>query len=556
MTLVFLILLFGLLKVSMQLKSSLRLKSAHLIHLQATPHGLHVEDVASDVLEEVLSPRRLTVEGDIPEYIKGTLIRNGPGLFGSLTDPPRRYTHIFDGLAKLTRYHFNGLGEVNFSTQFIRSPLYDRIVKRKRDLPAVTTAGPTEPPVSKLANLVTTLATGSKYGNTNVNVHELSGIGGPLLAVTDAPFIYEVDKTTLQTKGEFRYPNKIVQSGGIELFSTAHPHALGGYSYNIFTEIRPGRATLVHLVRIDKRGYRTILGTITCPPNEIPYIHDFSITPNYAIIAVWPLTVPFNAMINGRGFMPQLTWEGNQRGTKIHVFSLAGKSDKLPLASYESAPLWAYHHVNAYEEGTEVVMDVCAYSTPGIVSGQHAFLYIPNILDREKLAKQERAGIVHRWRLPLPGSGGYRSGGMVYPEVLRATDEKGQQYESDLVTFYEGLRGRHYQYSYGMTGYAGNGPNRGDFLEWGLVKQDHSRASSPGSASVWKAPSAYPSEPIFIPRPNAKAEDDGVLVSQVYDGVRRETFLLVLDAATMRELARAYTGIRVPSSFHGAFLHD
>ena len=49
-------------------------------------------------------------------------------------------------------------------------------------------------------------------------------------------------------------------------------------------------------------------------------------------------------------------------------------------------------------------------------------------------------------------------------------------------------------------------------------------------------------------------EDKGVLLSQVYDGKRRETFLLVLDAVSMKELCRAYTGHRVPISFHGQWL--
>ena len=67
-------------------------------------------------------------------------------------------------------------------------------------------------------------------------------------------------------------------------------------------------------------------------------------------------------------------------------------------------------------------------------------------------------------------------------------------------------------------------------------------------------PNCYPSEPVFVPRPGASDEDDGVLLSQVYDGEKRETFLLVLDAKDMTELSRCYTGMRCPISFHGQFL--
>jgi torulene dioxygenase len=46
-------------------------------------------------------------------------------------------------------------------------------------------------------------------------------------------------------------------------------------------------------------------------------------------------------------------------------------------------------------------------------------------------------------------------------------------------------------------------------------------------------------------------EDDGVLLSQVYDGDKRDTFLLVLNAKTMAEIGRFYTGLICPVSFHG-----
>ena len=50
-------------------------------------------------------------------------------------------------------------------------------------------------------------------------------------------------------------------------------------------------------------------------------------------------------------------------------------------------------------------------------------------------------------------------------------------------------------------------------------------------------------------------EDDGVLLSQVYDGERRETFLLMLDDRDISELARCYTRMSCPVSvsIHGQF---
>ncbi|KAI6119973.1 carotenoid oxygenase [Pisolithus croceorrhizus] len=48
-----------------------------------------------------------------------------------------------------------------------------------------------------------------------------------------------------------------------------------------------------------------------------------------------------------------------------------------------------------------------------------------------------------------------------------------------------------------------------------------------------------PGEAIFVPNPNGAAEDDGVLPSVVLDGCAEKSYLLVLDAKTMKEAVRA-----------------
>lgn len=140
---------------------------------------------------------------------------------------------------------------------------------------------------------------------------------------------------------------------------------------------------------------------------------------------------------------------------------------------------------------------------------------------------------------------------------------KGRFYTSELVRINPLHQGRPYRFSYGFTGFAGDEA----FEDWALVKQDHN-ASEKGtealvkgeetfessSALIWKDQNCYPSEPIFVPNPQGLQEDDGVLLSQVYDGARMETFLLILDAKSMVELFRCYTGIRCPISFHGDYI--
>jgi carotenoid cleavage dioxygenase-like enzyme len=77
-----------------------------------------------------------------------------------------------------------------------------------------------------------------------------------------------------------------------------------------------------------------------------------------------------------------------------------------------------------------------------------------------------------------------------------------------------------------------------------------------GAASlVWYRERHMPTEPVFVPRPGAVAEDDGVVLATVLDGDANESYLIVLDAATMLPIAEVRLADRrghvVPFSIHG-----
>lgn len=101
----------------------------------------------------------------------------------------------------------------------------------------------------------------------------------------------------------------------------------------------------------------------------------------------------------------------------------------------------------------------------------------------------------------------------------------------------------------------------------------------------WWEEECYPSEPLFVPTPGATDEDDGtirraggqsqwcfmfycriswwvmlllraagVLLSVVVKpGTEKAAFLLVLDAKTLSELARAEVRVNIPVTLHGMF---
>ncbi len=74
-----------------------------------------------------------------------------------------------------------------------------------------------------------------------------------------------------------------------------------------------------------------------------------------------------------------------------------------------------------------------------------------------------------------------------------------------------------------------------------------------GTTREWSEPDRWPGEPVFVAEPGADAEDAGVLLSIVLDGERGNSFLLVLDARDLDELARVEVPHHIPFGFHGQF---
>lgn len=72
-----------------------------------------------------------------------------------------------------------------------------------------------------------------------------------------------------------------------------------------------------------------------------------------------------------------------------------------------------------------------------------------------------------------------------------------------------------------------------------------------GTTIVWEDERHTPGEPIFIPRPGATEEDDGVVLTVVFDGNASTSYLLCLDGKTLTEVARAAVHMPVGLGFHG-----
>jgi beta,beta-carotene 9',10'-dioxygenase len=250
-------------------------------------------------------------------------------------------------------------------------------------------------------------------------------------------------------------------------------------------------------------------------------MHSFAVTENYAVLAEFPfVAVPVAIPLSGRPFIENYQWKP-RRGTRFSVIDLA--TGKL-RATCQGEPFFAFHHVNAYERDGDVILDLCAYDNADIV---RAFYLDRLRSDQFPLPSPE----LRRYRLRLGGGDVTREPIPPAPLELPRID-------------YGRRNGRPYRYVYGAGG-------NSDFLNQ-VMKVD----LEAGTSLVWSEPDTYPGEPVFVPTPGSEREDAGVLLSVVLDSAAGTSFLLVLDASDLSEIARARVPHHIPFGFHGAYFPE
>ena len=147
------------------------------------------------------------------------------------------------------------------------------------------------------------------------------------------------------------------------------------------------------------------------------------------------------------------------------------------MKTFETQAFFAYHHVNAFEVNSELVLDVLAYENAGMANGKHGFLFIDNMKNEQTRMKQEREGSVWRFRLNLEDE----HTSYVIPEKKILNDERTRKFIGfELATVSPDYQSCEYRYCYGFNGFChGNVSN--SFMDWSLVKQDVSN----GSFQIW-----------------------------------------------------------------------
>ncbi len=452
-------------------------------------------------LEHEVVVDALPLSGELPTWLSGSLLRTGPAKFEIGGHHMR---HWFDGLAMLHRFTIEG-GRVSYGNRFLESRSYKAARGQGK---MVYGEFATDPCRSLFKRVQTLFSPGSVLpDNANVNITKL---GERFIAMTETPLPVQFDPHTLKAAGvrPYEVPGQL---------STAHPHMdrTNGGMLNYAAKLGARSSYRFFAVGPHESKPHVIA---SLPVREPAYMHSFGLTEHWLVLAEFPFVVnPLALVLSGRPYIENYRWKP-ELGTR---FTLVDRATGKATGGFQADACFAFHHVNAYEDDGEVVVNLCTTPDAGIVEDFY--------LDRLRAGKPITPADLTRFRLCLAD------------RSVRREQLAVQGIELPRIN-YGRCNERLYRYVWG------NGNGARGWLEQ-ILKID----IADGATLSWAQPGCYPGEPVFVARPEAEREDDGVLLSVVLDAEEQRSFLLVLDAVNLAELARAHAPHHIPFGFHGQF---
>jgi carotenoid cleavage dioxygenase-like enzyme len=471
-------------------------------------------------LTEQVRDVRLETSRPVPEWLGGTLIRVGGAILETDAGP---LAHWFDGYAMAHRFQFAG-GSVRYTNGIVQSPAYTAMCQAGRPR---YNEFMTVPYRSLWERFLVTLRPATASGHNGlVNVLDLDGT---IVTQTEEPGGPRLDPTTLDTIGFLAYRDDL---GG--LIDTAHPvrDHRRRCVWNLLTQVSmlgslhyvPYRIDDGSLARRPLARYKT---------DRVAYMHSFGTSDNYFVIAEWPFVASFFRLatmaLTGRPYGRNYEWKP-EIGTRFLVFH---KDSGELIGPIETDAAFSFHHANAYEDGTDLIIDVAVYADVQIVDAlQFSSLRRPGGGDLP-------FSWLRRYRIDL------RNRRVTHTDV-----DNGAMYEMPQLN--PQRRGLPCQQLYGYS-FPRSGPSD-QFINQ-IIKIDLQAEKS----VTWHEEGSFPGEPVFVHRPGGERDDDGVLLSVVLngqgssEGSQPRSELVVLDARTLEELSRAPLPFVVPYEFHGQF---
>lgn len=472
----------------------------------------------SIALEKEVSNKVLLVEGEVPDWLNGTFVRNGPI---SVEIGDQKLAHWFDGLAMLHAFSFQK-NKVTYTNQFLKTDAYKTVFVEGSLQYLGFDSLPPHPIWDNIKHFFNPPVC-PPLQNANVNIAE---IDHQFIALTETPLPVQFDLKTLDTIGAVQFQDNLPKENAFDSAHMQYDRKTGEkINYLVDFGIRSQYVVYRYNQDVPKRE---VIGKI--PVKNPAYMHSFALTEHYIILVEFPFIVnPFDLLFMTKPFIANYYWCPD-KGTNFLIINR--KTGCLEKTIKDCNPFFAFHHVNAYEEGDNIVLDIVTYPNANVISNisQHGFLSTPYGSTDEKLNETK----LMRYRLSL-------SDGILQSKIL--FDKS-----FELPRINEQHNARPYRYAYGS--------DQRPLLKPTDIRPIYKIDTKNRETLAWKEPGMLPGEPVFVPKPHTTDEDEGVILSIILDPVHKKSFLLILDGKTLTEKARIYTPFPIPVGLHGQFFYQ
>jgi carotenoid cleavage dioxygenase len=345
------------------------------------------------------------------------------------------------------------------------------------------------------------------------NTHVI-GHAGRILALVESGFPYCVTPD-LATEGWYDFDGRLTTS------MTAHPKLDPGTGELHFFGYEFAPPYLTYHVA-DATGALVHSEEISVPGPTM--MHDFNLTEHHVVFMDLPVVFDLELALAG-DTMPYRWDEGY--GARLGVVPRRGRDAETRWVELD--PCFVFHPMNAYEEDGRITIDDDRYERMDIDT---------TASERGSTGRRTELEGAHltRWTVDVDA-------GTVKEEQL-----------DDRVTEFPRVDprriGRPHRYGYAVETIDGLGTGHS-----ALIKYDQVAATS--VAHDFGA-GREPAEAVFVPRADDAAEDDGWVMTYVYDAARDTSDFVVLAGQDFAgpPVATVPLPQRVPFGFHGSWIAD
>ncbi|KAG7236684.1 hypothetical protein INR49_000578 [Caranx melampygus] len=519
---------------------------------------------------ETPEPIPTEVQGTIPSWINGNFLRNGPGKFEFGNT---HYNHWFDGMAMMHQFKMDN-GQVTYMSRFLNSDAYKKNSERNRIM--MSEFGTLAMPdpcknffqrfLSRFEMIVNPVFLFVTEPTDNASVSFVK-YKGDYYVSTETNFMHRVNPESLETLEKVDWSKFIAVNG-----ATAHPHYdPDGTTYNMGNSYG-SKGALYNIIKVPPeradekdtlQGAKILCSIVPANKSHPSYYHSFAMSENYVVFIEQPIKMDLfkivTCKLRGKALSEGIYWDPTLE-TVLHLVDK--RTGEASAVKYHAKAMSTFHQINAFEEDGFLILDMCCSD-----DGQAINNYLIQNLRKSGDALDEVYNTLcrvypRRFVLPLnvtsetPTDQNLNTRPSSAATCVKLSKDKvfcqHEDLHGDDLHDYGGLEfpqinygrcnTRPYRYFYGC----GFRHLVGD----SLLKMD----LKDKTLKVWYQRGFYPSEPVFVPSPDAQEEDDGVILSVVLTPSQdKKTFLLVLDAKTFEELGRANVPVNMPYGFHGTF---